>query len=139
LSCNQWDQIGSYNKTARLASFLALIHADEGVPGEAVLRENLKAVRREIRAVETALEAIDEATQATGEGDDVDGGPDSAEAELDRNGRPQKDRSLQRAGLAQRLSDLLAKKQQWKARPCLSTLETMARVVKPSVGFSLQL
>jgi hypothetical protein len=81
------------------------------------LRENLKAVRREIRAVETALEAIGEAPNDTGEGSDVEGGPDFAGAEVDRNGRPQQDRSLQRAGLTQRLSDLLAKKQQWKARP----------------------
>jgi hypothetical protein len=64
----------------------------------------LKALRREVRA----LEALDEATKATGEGGD---------SGKDREpGRPQQDRRLQRAGLVQRLLDLLAKKQQWKAR-----------------------
>lgn len=72
-----------------------------------------------MRAVENALEALDEAAEDTPEGGGVAGEFDAGAGDGnggDEGARPQQDRSLQRAGLAQRLSDLLAKKQQWKAR-----------------------
>lgn len=92
------------------------------------MRANLKAVAREIKAVKAALEGIDEAAEqeareATEIGsDEAADGPTEGSQEEKPAAR---DDGLQRAGLAQRLEDLLAKKDQWKASTSPSAVQRM--------------
>ena len=93
------------------------------------LKANLKALRREIRAVKVAIEAIDEgAEKEKRESQDLGmAGPEASTRGNRENdpqapkeaGSPEKvghdDKGLQRAGLAQRLSDLVARREQLKA------------------------
>ena len=75
---------------------------------EEALKTNLKAVGQEIRAVRGALQGLDQSAEQ-----DECGPPDMLENQgSDAEAQPRGD--LQRAGLAQRLQDLKAKRRQWK-------------------------
>lgn len=93
---------------------------------EDALKTDLRALKREIRAVKLAIETIDEG--ATKERQEADGKPPAvpSSSESQPQAKPQAgvdskqgnrdDKSLQRAGLAQRLSDLMARKEELKVR-----------------------
>lgn len=104
---------------------------EEEDQGEA-LRSELRALKREIRAVRVAIEAIDEgaqkerqekASQATTSGIQQPGSV-VADGEEERQATQGSgnDKGLQRAGLAQRLSDLVSQKQELKVTGLLCTI-----------------